>query len=149
MAQKTIRQLLDHINAAQLQPPDVFVHINAARQKCEEWKSDTPLDGSVLGKGAKLHIHHFFPKALMARHGYTLDKINTFANLTVLSEEDNLDISMEEPATYLKRLSVEPEKLEVLCIPRDESLWRVDQYDAFLEARRKMLAQRANEYLGV
>jgi hypothetical protein len=126
------------------------LYISMLRDKnAKDWKGETPLDGSVLGKNAKLHIRHFFPKALMLKHGYSLELINTFANLTLISADANLDILMEEPATYLKRLKVDSKQLDIQCIPPDESLWHVDRYEEFLDARRKMLAQRANEYLDV
>jgi hypothetical protein len=114
-----------------------------------DWLKRGPLDGAVVGHNATLHIHHFFPRALLRKHGVDRSEIDTFANYTLLRAGANLDISTEEPATYLARLHVDEKELNKQCIPLDETLWRVDRYEEFLEARRKLLAQRANEFLAV
>lgn len=113
------------------------------------WRNRGPLDGTVVGHNAKLQIHHFFPRALLRRHGWDGADIDTFANYTVLSAGENLDVATEEPATYLRRLSVDPKELAKQCIPPHEELWRVDRYADFLDARRKLLAERANVFLNV
>lgn len=138
----------DEFEVTRRSGPMMSMYISMLRDKnAKSWAIDIPLDGTVLGKGAQLQIHHFFPKALMTKHGYSLDKINTFANYTVISADDNLDISMEEPATYLQRLGMDSKQLQIQCIPMDKSLWHVDRYANFLAARRQLLAQRANEFL--
>jgi hypothetical protein len=140
----------EEFEASRRSGPLMSLYVSMLRDKnARDWKNETPLDGSVLGKNAKLQIHHFFPKALMLKHGYSLELINTFANLTLISADANLDILMEEPSTYLKRLKIDRKQLDIQCIPMDQALWHVDRYEDFLEARRKLLAKRANEYLGV
>jgi predicted HTH transcriptional regulator len=41
-----------------------------------------------------------------------------------------------------------PSALELQCIPEDRSLWEIENYEAFLRARRKMLAEHLNAFLG-
>jgi hypothetical protein len=118
-------------------------------QHAKDWKRETPLDGTVLGHNAKLHIHHFFPRALLRKEGWGASDIDTFANYVVLSADTNLNIGTEEPATYLRRERVPPEYLKQQCVPQDEALWRVDRFSDFLEARRRLLSQRSNEFLGL
>ena len=115
----------------------------------KDWKEHTPLDGSVQGHNASLQVHHFFPRALLRKEGYDSAQIDTFANYTLLSKSTNLDIGSEEPATYLRREKIGRHQLDQQCIPQEEALWRVARYDDFLWARRKLLAERANEFLGV
>jgi hypothetical protein len=115
----------------------------------KDWKDYTPLDGTVLGLNASLQVHHFFPRALLRREGYDSSKIDTFANYTLLSKGTNLDIGIEEPVSYLRREKIRRSELEQQCIPQDESLWRVDQYEKFLKERRKLLASRGNLFLGI
>jgi Protein of unknown function DUF262 len=115
----------------------------------KDWVEDTPLDGSVIGQYAQLQVHHFFPRALLARHGYGPVDVNAFANLTILREDTNLDIGMEEPATYLDRIKYNKAELEKQCIPMDRKLWHVKNYEKFLDARKRLLAEGMNKFLGV
>jgi hypothetical protein len=117
-------------------------------ESAKDWISNNPLDGTVLGKHARLHVHHFFPRALLSRHDHQSEWINTFANYTVLCAGTNWDIATEEPATYMTRLDVQEKQLEAQCIPLDRDLWQVSNYERFLDTREKMLAKRFNEFLG-
>src|SRR5262249_46148633 len=114
-----------------------------------DWKDpDRKLDGSVVGKNAQLQVHHFFPRALLLKHGYSGDWINTLGNYTVLSAETNLNVGTEEPDTYMQRLPVPDSQLRAQAIPEDRDLWRVAKYEKFIGEREKLLAIRANEHLG-
>lgn len=116
----------------------------------KDWlNTDFPLDGSVVGHGAPLQVHHFFPRALLNKQrDLKFVDINTFANYAILSAATNLNVSTEEPATYLERLHVSDSELEKQCIPTDRSLWQVRRYKDFLVQRRKLLVERANTFLG-
>lgn len=109
--------------------------------------SDLALDGTVAGKAAALHVHHFFPRALLNKYQYDRRDIDTFANYTVLSATTNLDVGQEEPGSYLPRLGAAREQLEKQCIPMDSALWRVDRYEDFLKERKRLLALSANRFL--
>jgi hypothetical protein len=110
---------------------------------------DRRLDGSVQGKHAELQVHHFFPRALLRKHGIQDDRINTMGNYTVICAETNLDVSTEEPATYIERIKVPEEQLIAQYIPLDRGLWRVLNYEKFIAAREKLLAEGCNKYLGL
>jgi hypothetical protein len=120
-------------------------------EQAKDWDDpDSPLDGTVVGHGAALQVHHFFPKALLKRRKEVSERdVNTFANYTVIGATANLNVSTEEPGAYLERLNVPAEELRKQCIPDDQSLWRVGRYSDFLAQRRKLLAERANAFLGV
>jgi hypothetical protein len=113
----------------------------------KDWKKPVALDGTVLGNDARLQIHHFFPRALLRREKYPTSEIDTFANYTLLSRSTNLHISTEEPATYLQREKVGEPDVDKQCIPLNRDLWRVGRYEDFIDVRRKLLAQRANDFL--
>jgi len=119
---------------------------NDARDWCD---SHFRLNGKVQGHNAELHLHHFFPKALLRKHGRGDDVINTFGNYTVISANCNLNVGAEAPATYMNRVQVSDLQLQKQCIPTDRSLWRLDRYDDFLKERRRLLSIAANKYLGV
>jgi hypothetical protein len=115
----------------------------------KDWKNtDFPLDGTVVGHGAPLQVHHFFPRALLNKQREMSSDVNTFANYTVISANTNLDVSTEEPATYLERLNVPESELIKQSIPVDRELWRVRRYKDFLTQRCKLLAEQSNAFLG-
>ena len=116
-----------------------------ARDWCDP---DCRLDGTVQGHNAELQIHHFFPGSLLRKHNRGEDVINTFGNYTVVSKHCNLKVSAEEPATYMKRITVPDKQLEKQCIPTDRDLWHLGRYDDFLKERRRLLAEAANNFLG-
>lgn len=113
-----------------------------------DWQQiESRLDGSVIGKSANLQVHHFFPRALLKKHGHEDWRINRMANYTVLRADTNLNVGTEEPATYINRLQIPEEQLIAQCIPSDRSLWRVLNYEKFIVAREKLFAECANKYL--
>ncbi|MBK8258190.1 MAG: DUF262 domain-containing protein [Polyangiaceae bacterium] len=129
--------------------PAMSLFVSMLRDRgAKDWKKQTPLNGTVLGHNAELQVHHFFPRALLIKAGYDSSSINTFANYAIISKATNLDISDEEPASYVPRLTIRAKDLAAQCIPDDESLWSVGNYDRFLATRRKLLASTANEFLG-
>jgi len=115
----------------------------------KDWVSQTSLNGKVIGHNAELQVHHFFPKALLRKHGYSSNSINTFANYTIINKETNLKISAEEPIDYLKRLEIKKGYLEKQCIPLNKNLWVIERYGEFISERRKLLANQANMFLKI
>jgi len=113
----------------------------------KDWISHTRLDGTVIGHNAELQVHHFFPKSLLKSKGYDYNKINTFANYTIINKDSNIGISAEEPSKYLQKLNLSKKDFFDQCIPFDKTLWSVSRYDDFLEERRKLLAKNANAFL--
>ena len=112
--------------------------------------SDFKLDGTVAGHGAALQVHHFFPRALLRKRSeFEADEINTFANYSVISAKTNLNVSSEEPASYVDRLKISPQELEKQCIPTDPDLWKGAKYREFLKERRRLLAESLNKFLGL
>ena len=113
----------------------------------KDWESRTSLDGKVIGHNAELQVHHFFPRNLLQVNGVGSDRINTFANYTIINKDTNIKISNEEPLSYVKRLNIRKKDLTDQCIPMEKSLWSVDRYEDFLAERKKLLASNANSFL--
>jgi hypothetical protein len=138
----------DDLNVMRRSSPLMSIFISMLRAEgARDWINDNPLNGTVLGKNAKLHVHHFFPRALLAKNDYVSDWINTFANYTVLCASTNFDVSTEEPATYLQRIQAEPKQLQAQCIPQDPELWKVSNYEEFISKREQLLIRKFNEFL--
>ena len=140
----------DNFNVSRLGGPEMALYLAyLAASGAKDWDQGHLLDGMVQGQKASLQVHHFFPRALLRKHGKHDDWINYMANYTVISATTNLDVSTEEPATYIDRLKISEEQLRLQCIPDDRSLWRVLNYEKFCAARQKKLADTLNAYLGV
>ncbi len=115
----------------------------------KDWKDNTSLDGSVIGHNAKLQVHHFFPKKLLASKGYVSDDINIFANYAIINADTNINLSSKEPYNYIGEENIPNKELDIQCVPVDKDLWKVERYEDFLLERRILLAERANEFLGI
>lgn len=110
--------------------------------------SGLPLKSLLLGKMNQLEMHHIFPKSLLYAQNYRKSEVNALANFCFLTKDTNLRISNQDPETYLAEVEERnPGVLASQWIPQDPDLWTLDRYPAFLEARRNLLAQAANELL--
>ena len=110
----------------------------------QDWKTNLPISMSMQGARHKIEEHHIFPKAQLKQLGHTDDLINNIANLTFISAGQNKSISDNLPTEYLSTLS--DNDLEQHCIPKDQSLWELNEYKTFLEARRNLITERLNAY---
>ena len=113
-----------------------------------DFEMGTELKAHLLGKQSSLQLHHIFPKSKLYDHGYSKYMVNALANFTFLTQETNLAVSNRDPLEYFDYYeSKHPGILESHWIPRDRDLWRYENYPSFLEARRELLAESANDFL--
>ena len=116
--------------------------------KAKDWDTGVELSEQLLGKHSSLQLHHIFPKALLYKHGYQRPEVNAIANFTFLTQETNIRISDRDPSVYLAEFTTKnSDAVRSHWIPMDPELWKVENYKEFLAARRKLLAQAANEFL--
>jgi len=116
--------------------------------KARDWGTGVELSSHLLGKLSKLQVHHIFPKALLYKSEYERSEVNAIANFTFLTQETNLYISASNPEEYFEEiLQKQPGALESHWVPMDRELWKPEKYLDFLEARRELLAQAANDFL--
>jgi hypothetical protein len=114
----------------------------------KDWDTGVELSNNLLGKFSRLQVHHIFPKALLYKHGYQRSEVNALANFTFLTGETNLLVSDRNPTEYLEKfVRKQPGSVESHWVPMDRELWKVENYTAFLAARRELLAKAANEFL--
>ena len=117
--------------------------------EARDMDSGLPLKSLLLGKMNQLEMHHIFPKSLLYAQGYRKSEVNALANFCFLTKGTNLKISNQNPDSYLAEVEERnPGVLASQWIPQDPDLWKLDRYPLFLEARRNLLAQAANELLG-
>jgi hypothetical protein len=142
----------DDFETSRVSGPMMALYLSMLRElDGRDWKHrDFKLDGTVTGHGAQLQVHHFFPRALLRkRDDLKTSDINTFGNYAVIGANANLDVSSEEPASYINRLEIPESELRKQCIPLDRDLWRMPRYREFLRERRRLLADAANRFLGI
>ncbi len=113
-----------------------------------DWCNGLKLEKNTLGKMNQLELHHIFPKAKLygyEKQPYNRSEVNALANFCFLTKECNLKIGDKLPEVYFSEIESEhPGALASQWIPLDRNLWKIENYLAFLEARRQLLAAEAN-----
>ena len=116
--------------------------------EARDWGTGLPLKENLLGKMNKLEVHHIFPKAVLYKADYTRPEVNAVANFCFLTKDTNLQISASRPEDYFPKVEAQhPGALASQWIPQDPELWKVENYRAFLETRRQLLAEAANAFM--
>jgi hypothetical protein len=121
-----------------------------------------PPDASSLSQipTSELQLHHIFPfdfmmkdaKAIlyMGNRGMTMreyrDEVNDVANITFLSQEKNIQIKNVSPWQYLANETT-PSLRKAHFIPEDRELWKPENFDKFLDRRRRMVAEAINSLM--
>jgi hypothetical protein len=106
------------------------------------------LGTDAAGDDHQIEIHHIFPKALLKERGERRKDIDEIANLAFLMARPNKQISKRDPSEYLSEIANKhPERLTAQSIPMDRKLWKLDQFQVFLAARRQLLAEAVTNLL--
>ena len=116
--------------------------------QARDWGTGMPLKHHLLGKMSQLEVHHIFPKARLYKAGYTRSVVNAVANFAFQTKDTNLNIGAKRPEDYFLEIEAKhPGALASQWVPMDPDLWKIENYLAFLEARKKLLAQATNGFL--
>ena len=115
----------------------------------KDWTSNLHISLDHSGAQHKLQFHHFFPKALLKKGGFSPREADDIANLTFIGGRTNRKISDKPPAVYLADfLEKQGDGLLALQgIPSNPALLAVDSYREFLAQRRLLLANMLNIFL--
>jgi len=107
-----------------------------------------------MGSKYQLELDHIFPYSQLKNAGYGWGNrvkyalAQEFTNRAILTQVANRTKSDTDAAHYLASVKEKfPKALELQCIPSDESLWQIENYEQFLEERRKLLAEHLNAFL--
>ncbi len=113
--------------------------------QARDWGTGLPLKSSMLGKMSRLEVHHIFPKAQLYMRDYRRAEVNALANFCFLTKDTNLVISDRLPEEYFPEIEkAHSGALASQWIPDDPALWKIENFRAFLEARKAMLAAEVN-----
>ncbi|MEM1310859.1 MAG: hypothetical protein AAGF98_15435 [Cyanobacteria bacterium P01_H01_bin.153] len=108
-------------------------------------------------------IHHVFPKGYLKGKGLTRGRYNQIANYVIMQSEINIAIGNKAPFTYFSQLKdqCESESPTYGAITDFELLWEnfrmnaipenmhgksIDDYEGFLQERRRLMAQKIKAY---
>ncbi len=128
--------------------------VMAKNRGAVDWFNGSPLN-ATHGPAYSLHSHHIFPQSLLYSKGeYDPENhlhkkiVNEIANHAFLTGESNMTLSNAEPAGYLPEIDKKyPGALAKQFVPLDPALWKLDRYEDFLAARRKLIATAINEQM--
>lgn len=126
----------------------MFLAFRAAGAK--DWKSQLNIALSHSGNQHRLQFHHIFPKAVL-KGSCTQRETDDIANLAFIGGKTNRSISDKDPHLYFPTILEKSGNaaFETQCIPLDEEFLMKENYKRFLTERRKLIAARLNEFLGV
>ncbi|HPS73077.1 MAG TPA: DUF262 domain-containing protein [Bacteroidales bacterium] len=107
-----------------------------------------------MGKIYGLEWDHIFAYSLLKENGYNLNNrtknalAQEITNRIVLTQTANRSKSACHADVYLKHVQeLFPEALDLQCVPKDEELWTIENFERFLDARREILAGHLNKFL--
>ncbi len=114
--------------------------------QARDWGTGLPLKANLLGKMSRLEVHHIFPKARLYKRKYKRPEVNALANFCFLTKDANLDIRDRLPEEYFPQIEQKhPGALASQWIPTDPTLWKIENFREFLEARKSLLAAEVNK----
>ncbi len=107
-----------------------------------------------MGAKYQLERDHIFPYSKLKEVGYGEGNRVKYAlaqemtNRAILTQVANRTKSATHAADYLAVVKEKfPKALGLQCIPEDPELWKIENYERFLEKRRQILAKNLNEFL--
>lgn len=102
------------------------------------------IDPAIQSKKKALERHHLFPRAHLERNGVTERRaINQMANYALLEWPENLDISDDAPDVYVSEIARRFGEDDWRAMQYHHALpegWESMPYEAFLNARRRLMA---------
>ena len=115
----------------------------------KDWFTGLAINEKMTGKAHAVQFHHIMPKSLLKNMGYDTKIINDMANLTFIGGKTNRNISNKQPHKYLADIVTKQGTAvyKANFIPKNRNLWEIDNYDAFLEYRRKAIVQAINKFI--
>jgi hypothetical protein len=154
--------LMQRLDTSVISSP-VFHVFQAAQVKAQDrgfLSRDITVADILLYKG---DVHHIFPKKYLQSNQKSRDDYNQIANYVLMQQEINISIGAKSPDTYFKEIQKQchggalrygaidhPQELEdnlrAHCIPMSIFDATVDDYDAFLEQRRRLMAAKIRAY---
>jgi len=131
------------------------INVLILREGAKDWfwkASIQELDSQEIA----LDIHHIFPKAWCKKHGIPREVYDCILNKTMISYRANRKIGGGAPSRYLQKIQ-EEKQVQLSDTEMDEilethalspALLRADDFEAFIEERRKCLIKLVDAAMG-
>jgi len=107
-----------------------------------------------MGKKYLLEWDHIFSYSILKVNGYNMNNRHKYAlaqeitNRVVLTQIANRRKSNQSAKDYLTQVKQKyPQALKLQSIPENENLWKLENFELFLEERRNLLANELNIFL--
>ena len=107
-----------------------------------------------MGKKYDLEWDHIFAYSVLKKNGYGMNNRRKYAlaqeitNRAVLTQVANRTKSAKLADGYLNEVSEKfPNSLKLQSIPEDKELWKLENFELFLDKRRSILASELNSFL--
>ncbi|MBF6568055.1 MAG: DUF262 domain-containing protein [Candidatus Binataceae bacterium] len=134
----------------------LLMYIAMRKKRAEDFGLSEP-QGLENISSDELQLHHIFPFDFMMKDNkarqYQEDRaltprkyreqVNDIANITFLSQKTNVQIGNVSPWQYLGN-ETSKESRRAHFIPEERELWKPENFDKFLDRRRRMLAKAIN-----
>ncbi len=121
---------------------------------------DITIGDLILFRG---DIHHIFPKNYLKKEGFERGKYNQIANYVYMQQEVNIQIGDKSPEVYFEKVLNQCHNKELIyggindshelhsnlksnCIPESIFTMNIGDYEEFLIARRKLMAEKIKNY---
>ena len=121
---------------------------------------DITIGDLILFRG---DIHHIFPKNYLKKEGFERGKYNQIANYVYMQQEVNIQIGDKSPEVYFEKVLNQCHDKELIyggindmselhnnlksnCIPESIFTMNIGNYEEFLIARRKLMAEKIKNY---
>lgn len=117
--------------------------------KARDWSTNLEISPKHHGRSDAIEYHHIFPKAYMKRTRPDVDRafVDDIANLAFIGSDTNKKISARAPSDY--KTDFEQSHFANQQISFENGLDEPAMFDNFIEVRRRKIAQRLNQFLGV
>lgn len=114
-----------------------------------DWATNLQISPKHSGTADKIEFHHIFPKAYLKQFRSDLDarKVDDIINLAFIGSKTNKEIRDRAPRDYVGEYP--PERLAAQLICFDDNIDVADEFELFVERRRKVLARQLNMFLDV
>lgn len=125
-----------------------LLYIMSRVHDARDWGTGNQLRHHSLGDHTDLEMHHIFPRAYLRNKGISANDANNIGNIAFQTRETNRAIGARAPEDYMPEVAQYwPKTLESQWVPNDPELWRVENYQRFLEERRIRMADAANRLM--
>ena len=112
--------------------------------RTRDFVSGFGIDSLMASPSNRLDFHHLFANKILKESKFKKIK-EDIANKTFLTNKSNKELSASDP-TYLSEY---PEDLlEAHLIPTEKNLWKLNNYETFLEKRKELISNALNDFLG-